>query len=93
MKPQHIVTILTPLITITFLVFTIYWFLARDQVIRAKLERKINDEIIKGNEYAIKIYKCHYVIRFDNKKLILEALNGNEYALKALGIEVERKRD
>jgi len=52
-----------------------------------KFKKKITNEALNGNEYALRILKKRIWIDFKDREIILEALKGNEAALKILNIE------
>ena len=74
--------IMTALFLSTILYFTVW-----KDFKEARFKRKITNEALKGNEYALRILKNRIWIDFKDREIILEALKGNTAALKILNIE------
>ena len=84
---------ITPIVIIFSVCFPMFYFgFIRKELKERKLERIIDQEVIKGNKVAIEIRKSLRFINSKDEELIMAALACNKSAMEALRIDIKEEK-
>lgn len=90
---KSFLSFITPIIIILSICGPFFYFsFIRKELEENKLEKTVDQEVIKGNKVAIAMRRSSRFVYFKDKDLIIAALEGNKSAIEALRIEIREEK-